>query len=29
MVHDDGLVRGGAFRERGGALTALINVGKA
>ena len=29
MVHDHILERGAAFRERGGALRALINVGKA
>ena len=29
MVHDHILERGGAFRERGGALRALINAGKA
>ena len=29
IVHDHILERGGAFRERGGALRALINAGKA
>jgi len=29
MVHDHILERGAAFRERGAALRALINVGKA
>jgi len=29
IVHDHILQRGGAFRERGGALRALINAGKA
>jgi hypothetical protein len=29
MVHDHILERGGAFRERGAALRALINAGKA